>query len=83
MQQSLRQSLPSPTETMSDRKPEPVINGKSLSSLRVVDLRQELEKRGMSKSGNKNDLIDRLRTVSDGLRAAPISPMSHIMRTLS
>ena len=36
------------------------INGKPLSSLRVVDLKVELEKRGLPKSGNKNDLIERL-----------------------
>lgn len=49
---------------MADRRPEPLVDGKSLSSLRVVDLKQELEKRGISKSGSKKDLIDRLRTVS-------------------
>lgn len=49
------------------------MNGKALSSLRVVDLKQELEKRGISKSGTKKDLVDRLRTVSDSLRAAPRS----------
>ena len=59
---------------MSDRKPEPLVNGKALSSLRVVDLKQELEKRGISKSGSKKDLVDRLRTVSRRLRAAPRSP---------
>ena len=36
------------------------INGKPLTSLRVVDLKVELEKRGLPKSGNKNDLIERL-----------------------
>ena len=36
------------------------INGKPLSALRVVDLKVELEKRGLPKSGNKNDLIERL-----------------------
>lgn len=42
-----------------------MVDGKPLSSLRVVDLKQELEKRGMSKSGTKKDLADRLKTVSD------------------
>ena len=36
------------------------INGKPLSALRVVDLKVELEKRGLPKSGNKHDLIERL-----------------------
>lgn len=36
------------------------INGKPLSALRVVDLKVELEKRGLPKSGNKTDLIERL-----------------------
>lgn len=40
---------------------DPMINGKPLSSLRVVDLKQELERRGLSKSGTKKDLADRLR----------------------
>ena len=49
---------------MADKRAEPVVDGKPLSSLRVVDLKQELEKRGISKSGSKKDLVDRLRTVS-------------------
>jgi len=49
---------------MSDKKGDPLVDGKPLSSLRVVDLKQELEKRGISKSGSKKDLVDRLRTVS-------------------
>jgi len=36
------------------------INGKPLGGLRVVDLKVELEKRGLPKSGNKTDLIERL-----------------------
>ena len=40
-----------------------MVDGKPLSSLRVVDLKQELEKRGLSKSGTKKDLADRLKTV--------------------
>ena len=40
-----------------------MVSGKPLSSLRVVDLKEELEKRGLSKSGSKKDLADRLRMV--------------------
>ena len=36
------------------------IDGKLLSSLRVVDLREELEKRGLDKNGLKKDLVKRL-----------------------
>ena len=36
------------------------INGKPLMSLRVVDLKDELEKRGLSKSGAKEALVQRL-----------------------
>lgn len=36
------------------------INGKPLGSLRVVDLKVELEKRGLPKSGTKKDLVERL-----------------------
>lgn len=43
---------------------DPMIGNKLLSSLRVVDLKEELEKRGLSKSGSKKDLADRLRNVS-------------------
>lgn len=45
-------------------KEELSVDGKPLSSLRVVDLKQELEKRGLSKSGSKKDLHDRLKEVS-------------------
>lgn len=44
-----------------------MVDGKPLSSLRVVDLKQELEKRGLSKSGSKKDLADRLKAVSTTL----------------
>ena len=36
------------------------IHGKPLMSLRVVDLKDELEKRGLSKSGAKGALAQRL-----------------------
>ncbi|XP_076370799.1 apoptotic chromatin condensation inducer in the nucleus-like isoform X1 [Tachypleus tridentatus] len=42
-------------------KSEISLNGKPISTLRVVDLKQELEKRGLSKSGSKKDLVDRLK----------------------
>lgn len=41
-----------------------LVDGKPLSSLRVVDLKDELEKRHLSKSGNKKQLMDRLKLVS-------------------
>lgn len=40
-----------------------MIGDKPLSSLRVVDLKAELEKRGLPKSGSKKDLVDRLKGV--------------------
>ncbi|XP_021965026.1 apoptotic chromatin condensation inducer in the nucleus isoform X2 [Folsomia candida] len=40
---------------------DPMVGDKLLSSLRVVDLKEELEKRSLSKSGTKKDLADRLR----------------------
>ncbi|KAJ1368625.1 hypothetical protein KIN20_029801 [Parelaphostrongylus tenuis] len=40
---------------------DPLVNGIPLSSLRVVDLRDELEKRGLSKIGNKSVLTERLK----------------------
>ena len=39
------------------------LGGKKLSQLRVVDLRAELEKRGLDKSGLKNALVERLEKV--------------------
>lgn len=40
------------------------IDGTALGNMRVVDLKHELEKRGMSKSGSKKDLVKRLKQVS-------------------
>ncbi|CAM1304104.1 ACIN1 (predicted), partial [Pycnogonum litorale] len=39
----------------------PKVELKTLSLLRVVDLKSELDQRGLSKSGSKKDLIDRLK----------------------
>lgn len=39
-----------------------------IPSLRVVDLKVELEKRGLSKSGTKRELADRLQTYIDSLK---------------
>ena len=36
----------------------------NLNDLRVVDLKKQLELRGLSKSGSKKELIDRLKAVS-------------------
>lgn len=38
-------------------------DGKKLCDLRVVDLRAELEKRGLDKTGVKANLIERLQKV--------------------
>lgn len=40
-----------------------MLEGKKLSTFRVVDLRQELEKRGLEKTGVKAVLIERLQKV--------------------
>lgn len=42
---------------------DPCIGGKPISSLRVVDLKKECDKRGLSKSGSKSQLVERLKTV--------------------
>ncbi|KAI6209080.1 RRM domain-containing protein [Aphelenchoides besseyi] len=48
---------------------DPLLNGQPISSLKVVELRKELEIRGLSKSGVKKDLFERLR---DHLKDKPI-----------
>ena len=47
---------------MSSDDPSEVL--KRIPNLKVVDLRQELEKRGLEKSGLKADLVKRLEKVS-------------------
>lgn len=42
---------------------EPTIDGRSISEMKVVELKEELGKRGLSKIGNKNTLHDRLKEV--------------------
>lgn len=44
-----------------------IVDGKPISELRVVDLKTQLEKRGLSKSGQKNVLAKRLREVRQTL----------------
>lgn len=40
-----------------------LLRGKDINDYRVVDLKKECEKRGLSKSGKKEDIVERLRTV--------------------
>lgn len=40
------------------------VEGKKLTELRVIDLKMELERRGLDKSGNKAALLERLSKVS-------------------
>jgi hypothetical protein len=58
-------TLDSLQKTMADnRGRELCVGGKPISSLRVVDLKVELEKRSLPKSGSKKDLLERLRLVN-------------------
>ena len=45
-----------------------VIRGRRLSQLKVDELKQELELRGLRKSGNKGVLIERLQEVISGFK---------------
>lgn len=40
-----------------------LINGKPLSALRLVELKEELQRRGLPRSGNKPQLIEKLKKV--------------------
>lgn len=44
------------------------LDGRPLQSLRVADLKAALEERGLSKSGQKNALIKRLKGVSSAAK---------------
>ena len=49
---------------MSNKMETVLLGGRKLSDLRVVDLRQELENRGLEKSGVKAVLVERLQKVT-------------------
>ena len=49
---------------MSAEAPELTLNGRNISELRVVDLKRELDERGLPKGGSKRELLERLRAVS-------------------
>lgn len=51
------------------------LNGKPLSKLRVVDLKQELDQRGLSKAGSKVELMERLRAVNSAINAFVIDTL--------
>lgn len=40
---------------------DPLLDGQPISLLKVVDLKRELDRFGLSKAGNKKDLFERLR----------------------
>ena len=49
---------------MSNKMETVLLGGRKLTDLRVVDLRQELENRGLEKSGVKAVLVERLQKVT-------------------
>ncbi|KAG0720580.1 putative surface protein [Chionoecetes opilio] len=55
---------------MGDRARSLTIDGvRLIKDLKVVELKAELERRGLSKSGSKKELVERLRSVSAGCRS--------------
>lgn len=48
------------------------LNGRPLQSLRVADLKAALEERGLSKSGQKNALVKRLKGVSFTMKCGTV-----------
>lgn len=54
------------------------LDGRPLQSLRVADLKAALEERGLSKSGQKNALIKRLKGVSSAARTGPRSVRANV-----
>lgn len=56
---------------MGDRARSLTIDGvRAIRDLKVVELKAELERRGLSKSGSKKELVERLRSVSVFMVAA-------------
>ena len=56
---------------MGDRPKNVTLDGvRLIKDLKVVELKAELERRGLSKSGSKKDLIERLRSVSEEMNLA-------------
>ena len=58
------------------------VDGKPISELRVVDLKKELDKRRLSKSGSKKELIERLRSVTSSVYFLFLWSMGEIMITI-
>lgn len=52
------------------------LDGRPLQSLRVADLKAALEERGLSKSGQKNALIKRLKGVSSAMKRRAEPPLA-------
>ena len=57
-------SFSTPDFNMSSTSTPESVGAKKLAALRVVDLKQELDKRGLEKTGVKAALIDRLQKVN-------------------